>query len=226
MPEHVLMSEIEIITDGGRRRRWSSAKTRCGSTGGPGYSTPTRDRNLPAPRFTDVLQEAAVRISMEDRGRRMDSVMIERPGRSRKHECVCRNAFETGSEARAGIGKWIAFHNTACPTRRSEEDPGRGVRGPQPEIGGMINRQAWSRRETVRETGTASVCSCRPATTLDSRRESLHGICASDPAERCFHELRVDRRHQRQAPGTLARSRPRKPGRLGLAPTSTMPISM
>lgn len=25
MPEHVLMSEIEIITDGGRRRRWSSA---------------------------------------------------------------------------------------------------------------------------------------------------------------------------------------------------------
>ena len=24
MPEHVLMSEIEIITDGGRRRRWSA----------------------------------------------------------------------------------------------------------------------------------------------------------------------------------------------------------
>lgn len=26
MPGHVLMSEIEIITDGGRRRRWSSAE--------------------------------------------------------------------------------------------------------------------------------------------------------------------------------------------------------
>lgn len=26
MPEHVLMSEIEIITDGGRRRRWSTAE--------------------------------------------------------------------------------------------------------------------------------------------------------------------------------------------------------
>ena len=25
MPEHVLMSEIEIITDGGRRRHWTSA---------------------------------------------------------------------------------------------------------------------------------------------------------------------------------------------------------
>lgn len=26
MPGHVLMSEIEIITDGGRRRRWSAAE--------------------------------------------------------------------------------------------------------------------------------------------------------------------------------------------------------
>ncbi len=26
MPEHVLMSEIEIITDGGRRRRWTAAE--------------------------------------------------------------------------------------------------------------------------------------------------------------------------------------------------------
>ena len=26
MPEHVLMSEIEIMTDGGRRRRWSAAE--------------------------------------------------------------------------------------------------------------------------------------------------------------------------------------------------------
>ena len=26
MPEHVLMSENEIITDGGRRRRWSAAE--------------------------------------------------------------------------------------------------------------------------------------------------------------------------------------------------------
>ncbi|QXI66157.1 hypothetical protein CP157_03949 (plasmid) [Paracoccus marcusii] len=26
MPEHVLMSEIEIITDGGRGRRWTAAE--------------------------------------------------------------------------------------------------------------------------------------------------------------------------------------------------------
>jgi transposase len=26
MPQHVLLSEVEIITDGGRRRRWSAAE--------------------------------------------------------------------------------------------------------------------------------------------------------------------------------------------------------
>ena len=26
MPEHVLMSDMEIITDGGRRRRWGAAE--------------------------------------------------------------------------------------------------------------------------------------------------------------------------------------------------------
>ena len=26
MPEHMLVSEVEIITDGGRRRRWSAAE--------------------------------------------------------------------------------------------------------------------------------------------------------------------------------------------------------
>lgn len=26
MPEHMLMSEIEIITDGGRRRRWTASE--------------------------------------------------------------------------------------------------------------------------------------------------------------------------------------------------------
>lgn len=28
MPEHVLMSDMEIITDGGRRRRWSATAMR------------------------------------------------------------------------------------------------------------------------------------------------------------------------------------------------------
>lgn len=65
--------------------------------------------------FTDVLKDASVRISMDGKGRWMDNVMIERLWRSLKYECVYLHAFETGSEARAGIGDWIAYYNTQRP---------------------------------------------------------------------------------------------------------------
>ena len=45
----------------------------------------------------------------------MDNVFIERLWRSLKYECVFMNAFETGSEARIGIGRWIEYYNTDRP---------------------------------------------------------------------------------------------------------------
>ncbi|EEX16021.1 transposase [Citreicella sp. SE45] len=42
-------------------------------------------------------------------------VVIERLWRSLKYECVYLHAFETGSAARAGIGKWMTFYNTERP---------------------------------------------------------------------------------------------------------------
>ena len=68
-----------------------------------------------SPRFTGLLQQAGVRISMDGRGRWMDNVFIERLWRSLKYECVFLNAFETGSEARTGIGCWVGFYNTDRP---------------------------------------------------------------------------------------------------------------
>jgi putative transposase len=68
-----------------------------------------------SPRFTGILLDAKVKVSMDGRGRWMDNVMIERLWRSLKYECVYLNAFETGSEARSGIGRWIAYYNTARP---------------------------------------------------------------------------------------------------------------
>jgi len=41
--------------------------------------------------------------------------MIERFWRSLKYECVYLNAFETGSEAREGIGAWITYYNGKRP---------------------------------------------------------------------------------------------------------------
>jgi putative transposase len=68
-----------------------------------------------SPRFTEVLMEAGVRISMDGRGRWLDNVFIERLWRSLKYECIYLNAFETGSEARAGIGRWITYYNGSRP---------------------------------------------------------------------------------------------------------------
>ena len=65
--------------------------------------------------FTCVLREAEARISMDRRGRWMDNVFIERLWRSLKYECVYLPAFETGSELRAGLGRWITYYNTQRP---------------------------------------------------------------------------------------------------------------
>jgi len=65
--------------------------------------------------FTHILKDADVKISMDGKGRWRDNVMIERLWRSLKYECVYLNAFETGSEARNGIGKWIRLYNEERP---------------------------------------------------------------------------------------------------------------
>ena len=68
-----------------------------------------------SPRFTQVLKDAGVRISMDGKGRWMDNVFIERLWRSMKYECVYLHAFETGSELRDGLTRWIDFYNTGRP---------------------------------------------------------------------------------------------------------------
>ena len=65
--------------------------------------------------FTQTLKDAGVRISMDGRGRWTDNIMIERLWRTLKYECVYLNAFETGSEARDGIGRWVEQYNTKRP---------------------------------------------------------------------------------------------------------------
>ena len=65
--------------------------------------------------FTQVLKDAGVKISMDGRGRWMDNVMIELLWRSLKYEWVYLQAFETGSQARNGIGGWIDYYNTSRP---------------------------------------------------------------------------------------------------------------
>lgn len=52
---------------------------------------------------------------MDGRGRWMDNVFIERLWRNLKYECIYLNAFETGSELRAGLTWWIGYYNARRP---------------------------------------------------------------------------------------------------------------
>jgi len=65
--------------------------------------------------WTQALADADVKISMDGKGRWVDNRMIERLWRSLKYECIYLNAFETGSLARNGIGKWMAYYNAERP---------------------------------------------------------------------------------------------------------------
>ena len=83
--------------------------------GRPGIFNTDQGGQFTSPRFTGLLQQAGVRISMDGRGRWMDNVFIERLWRSLKYECVYLHAFETGSELRAGLSKWIGYYNAGRP---------------------------------------------------------------------------------------------------------------
>nr|WP_231730546.1 IS3 family transposase [Celeribacter halophilus] len=65
--------------------------------------------------WTDRLRRSGVRISMDGKGRYLDNIFIERLWRTLKYECVYLHAWETGSEAKAGIRKWMTFYNNKRP---------------------------------------------------------------------------------------------------------------
>ena len=65
--------------------------------------------------WTDMLRRSGVRISMDGKGRFLDNIFIERLWRTLKYECVYLHAWETGSETKAAIRKWMTFYNHQRP---------------------------------------------------------------------------------------------------------------
>ena len=65
--------------------------------------------------WTDRLKRAKTKISMDGKARYLDNIFIERLWRSLKYECVYLHAWETGSQARAGVGRWFTFYNHLRP---------------------------------------------------------------------------------------------------------------
>jgi putative transposase len=83
--------------------------------GAPEIFNTDQGSQFTSPRFVEVLTAAGIRVSRDGRGRWMDNVFIERLWRSLKYECVYINAFETGSELRAGLHRWIGYYNGHRP---------------------------------------------------------------------------------------------------------------
>jgi putative transposase len=65
--------------------------------------------------FTSVLLDAKVAISMDGKGAWRDNVFVERLWRSVKYEEVYLRAYDSVSEARASITKYLAFYNERRP---------------------------------------------------------------------------------------------------------------
>jgi putative transposase len=65
--------------------------------------------------FTDVLIKSGIAISMDGKGAWRDNVFVERLWRSVKYEEVYLRAYDTASEARASIGRYLEFYNCRRP---------------------------------------------------------------------------------------------------------------
>ena len=78
--------------------------------------------------FTGVLIKNAIAISMDGKGAWRDNVFVERLWRSVKYEEVYLRAYDSVSEARASIGRYLNFYN---------------VRRPHSSLDGMTPDQAY-----------------------------------------------------------------------------------
>jgi putative transposase len=81
----------------------------------PEFFNTDQGSQFTSPRFTQILELAGVKISMDGRGRWMDNVFIERLWRSLKYECIYLHAFETRGELQAGLTGWIGHYNADRP---------------------------------------------------------------------------------------------------------------
>jgi putative transposase len=65
--------------------------------------------------FTGVLADNGIAISMDGKGAWRDNVFVERLWRSVKYEEVYLRAYDSVSEARNSIGRYLDFYNSRRP---------------------------------------------------------------------------------------------------------------
>ena len=81
------------------------------STDVPGIFNTDQGSQFTSEAFTSVLLNRGAQISMDSVGAYMDNIFIERLWKSVKYEEVYLKAYDSVSEARAGIGAYLRFYN-------------------------------------------------------------------------------------------------------------------
>ena len=85
--------------------------------------------------FTEVLLKNEIAISMDGKGAWRDNVFVERLWRSIKYEEVYLKAYDSVSEARASIGRYLAFYNGRRPhSSLDRRTPDQAYFNPLPQL--------------------------------------------------------------------------------------------
>ena len=136
--------------------------------------------------FTGMLQDQAIRISMDGRGAWRDNVFVERLWRTVKYEEVYLRAYDSVSDARALLGRYLAFycHASQHPSGYVVEN-GRGSWPGGDPAGWFGFLLAWLTRSRAAgplraarlkiqgPSGSGCTASIRPASTA---RRSVFGL--------------------------------------------------
>lgn len=83
--------------------------------GQPAIFNTDQGAQFTAHEFTDCLESANIRISMDGRGRAMDNIFIERLWRSVKYEDIYLKEYATVPERDAGLADYFRFYNHERP---------------------------------------------------------------------------------------------------------------
>jgi putative transposase len=83
--------------------------------GKPGIFNTDQGSQFTSAAFTGMLRDQAIAVSMDGRGAWRDNVFVERLWRSVKYEEVYLRAYDSVSDARASIGRYLAFYNGRRP---------------------------------------------------------------------------------------------------------------
>lgn len=98
--------------------------------GGPEIFNTDQGSQFTSEAFTGLLKDNGIKISMDGRGSWKDNVFVERLWKSVKYKEVYLKAYDSVSEARAGLGSYFEFFN---------------ARRPHSSLGGMIPDEFYTR---------------------------------------------------------------------------------